>query len=102
MAGSWQDALMRLHVSGWDTDEIDAACDALAEACDEGALEGTPIAELTAEQIGTVLENPLSPGDAAALRVVADLRHQVGSEAEALRAALYDLDAFAYAFSGDD
>ena len=56
MAMAWQDALMKLHVGGWDTDDIDAACEALCEACREGRLAGTEIAELTPDQVRSVLE----------------------------------------------
>ena len=46
MSESWRDALMKLHVAGWNTDDIDSACEALAQACDEGSLEGFEICDL--------------------------------------------------------
>jgi hypothetical protein len=102
VAGTWREALLKLHARGWNTDEIDAACETLAEACEAGAFQGAGIGELSAEQVGSVLESALPAAETEALRRVADLRHRVGKEADALRAALYDLDAFACEFGGDD
>ena len=102
MSESWRDALMKLHVAGWNTDDIDSACEALAQACDEGSLEGFEICDLSADQVRGVLASPVATDEADALRRVADLRHRVGPETEALRAALFDLDAFAYEYAGGD
>ncbi len=99
-SSSWRDALMRLHVAGWDTDDIDAACAALAEACDEEA--GVGVQELSSARVRSVLGVEVGEGEVSALRILAALRAGVGAESEALREALYDLDAFAYAYAGDD
>jgi hypothetical protein len=49
-----------------------------------------------------VLRQRLPADEARALVVVAELRAAQGGEADALRRALYDLDAFAYEYAGDD
>jgi hypothetical protein len=99
---SWQDALMRLHVGGWDTDEIDAACEALVEACEEGGAEGFTLDALTTDQVDDILDVDVIATEVPALLTIARVRSSSGTEARALRDALYDLDAFAYAYSGDD
>lgn len=93
---------MTLHVAGWDTDDIDAACEALAEACDEGPYEGSEILDLGEDQVARVLGSAPPADQTRALLRVAELRNRVDPEAEALRRALYDLDAFAYEYAGDD
>lgn len=102
MARTWQEALLTLHVGGWDTDDIDDACETLAEACDEGILGANEVVDLDADDVRSVLDNELSVEEADALILIADLRQQVGGDAEALGDALYDLDAFAYEYSDED
>jgi hypothetical protein len=101
---AWQDALMRLHVRGWEPDDIDAACEALREACSEGAHAGAQLASLTPSQVGRVIGQTLGEDEVAALLRVAELHGREDADGELLRAALYDLDAFAfaYAYAGDD
>jgi len=102
VASSWRDALMRLHVAGWDTDDIDAACEALVSACEEGPASGAEVTELTAAEVRDILETPVADEEISALLTVAALRAMEGAEAQQLREALYDLDAFAYEYAGDD
>lgn len=101
MSNAWRDCLFRLHASGWNADDIDEACEALSEACSEGVYEGTAVRDLTTDQIQAALRAEVPAPQLDALRVVAALREQQNAEAEQLRQALYDLDAFAYEFSGD-
>ena len=68
-SSSWRDALMRLHVAGWDTDDIDAACAALADACDEEA--GVGVEELSSEQVRAVLEVEVREAEVSAVRAAA-------------------------------
>ncbi len=99
---SWQDDLFRIHSLGWSAEDIDDACEALNEACDDGNFEGTPINDLTPTQVRSELAVTLDDATAAALRRIASLRCRQDRDAEDLRHALYDLDAFAYKFTGDD
>lgn len=101
MSEPWRDTLMRLHVAGWNSDDIDDACEALAEACDDGAHAGTAIDALTPDQVRATVKEPLETRVAAALVTIADLRRQGTTAADELRTALYDLDAFAYEYAGD-
>ena len=94
MSAGWKEALSVLYENGWETDDIDAACEALFEACDEGAYSGQPIAELSADQVESVLDVEVDDEESHALALLADLRVQSGSAAEALARALYDLDRF--------
>ena len=95
---SWRDALMRLHLAGWDTDDIDAAC----EAVEEAAGSGVSIGELSSAEVRDALESEVRDDEVSALLTIADLRARQGAEAQSLRDALYDLDAFAYEYAGDD
>lgn len=99
---TWQDALMKLHVRGWDTDDIDGAAEDLLEACTEGDFEGTRILDLSVPDTARALGASPPEDEIRALLVVADLRAREGPEASALHRALYDLDAFAYEYAGDD
>jgi len=96
---AWQDAVMRLHIGGWDTDDIDAACEALVEAS-EGS--GSELRALTRAQVEDILETKVEENEVPALLLIARLRASESTDAHALREALYDLDAFAYAYAGDD
>lgn len=98
----WRDALLRLHVGGWDSDDIDAAAESLSEACTDGPFADAEIRELSRADVARVLGSELPERDLDALRVVADLRSQASREADALADALFDLDAFAYAHEIDD
>lgn len=98
----WRDALMRLHVGGWDTDDIDAACEALVEACEEDESAGFALGDLTAAEVDDILEADVAADEVPALLALARVRSSQGDDARALQEALYDLDAFAYAYAGDD
>ena len=102
MDPGWRVLLFRLHASGWNADDVDEACEGLYEACSEGAYEGTDVEDLSTHQVRAVLHVNVDERLAVAIRGVAALRAQQTSEAEALRNALYDLDAFAYGFDGND
>ena len=95
MDPGWRELLFRLHASGWNADDIDEACEGLYEACSEGAYEGTDVEDLSSQQIRSVLKVDVGERLVVAIRGVAALRAQQTPEAEALRKALYDLDAFA-------
>ena len=95
---TWQAALLRLCRRGWDTDEIDAACEALIEACETG---GRPLEALTADDVDDILDVDVHPAEVPALVAVARARSGAGPDADALQRALYDLDAFANR-DGDD
>lgn len=102
MTLSWQDALLKLHVRGWDTDDIDLAAEALLEACTEGDFEGTEISALGDGDVVQILEQRVPEDECRALRVIGQVRAQQGPESDALQRAIYDLDAFAYAYAGVD
>ena len=92
---SWEDALTHLHEMGWDTDDIDAACDKLVEACTEGGeFEGNEPSELDKAQLAEVLGDDYDENEQRAVVVIAELRAQEDPEAEALQEALWDLDDF--------
>lgn len=99
---AWRDALLQLHTAGWNADDIDEACEALHEACDEGEFAGTEISDLTPHQIRYLLSVTLDLALLSSLRAIATLRHRQSLDAEELQRALYYLDAFAYEFAGDD
>ena len=99
---SWRDDLYRLHAQGWSADDIDDACEALHEACTDGALKDSLVTELTAGQIRSELGITVDDALAASLRRIAALRSRRDADTEHLRHAMYDLDAFAYEFAGDD
>ena len=101
MSKAWRDQLFRLHVHGWNADDIDEACEALYESCREGAYEGIAVADLTTAQMRRALSAEVAEPLLHALRGVAGLREQQGPDADELQRALYDLDAFAYDFAGD-
>ena len=92
----WEDALIHLHEMGWDTDDIDAACDQLVEACTEGGeYEGNEPSELDAEQLEAIFGGDVSAGEQRAVVVLAELRAQEDPESDALQEALWDLEDFA-------
>lgn len=95
MAETWQEALMLLHERAWHGNLVDEACEALAEACLEGAFQGRMIRQLTVDDIRVVLRNRISPEEANALCYVAEIRVRSGPDGQHLREALRDLDAFA-------
>jgi hypothetical protein len=97
----WRDALLRLHNGGWNADDIDKACATVHDACDEGKCEGTEVGDLTLTQLRSVLHLGLDEHVLRSLQTIAALRRCQDHDAEELRRALYDLDAFAYDF-GDD
>jgi aryl-alcohol dehydrogenase-like predicted oxidoreductase len=98
----WRDDLLYLHTNGWNADDIDEACEAMHEACDEGQYEGTEVRNLTLPQVQSVLKVTLDGRLLRSLQAIAALRHLRNTDAEDLQRALYDLDAFAYEFAGDD
>jgi hypothetical protein len=102
MSQSWRDALMRLHVAGWDTDDIDGACEALAEACEERGDDPAEVTGLTVAEVRDILEIEIGDDEVPALLTLTALHSTQGAEAGELRKALYDLDAFAYSYAGDD
>jgi hypothetical protein len=92
---NWEDALIHLHEMGWETDEIDAACDAIVEACTEGDYEGNEPSELDDDQLEEVLGGDYAVSERKALAALAELRAQEDPDAEAMREALWDLEEFA-------
>ena len=97
----WRDALLHLHTNGWSADDIDAASAAVHDACDEGEYEGTEVNDLTLSQIRSVLKINLDDRLLTSLQAIAVLRRRQSIDAEDLRRALYDLDAFASEFADD-
>lgn len=95
----WRDALIQLHFGGWDTDDIDAACEVLVEACEERAALGLELAALTPAEVEDILDIEVEPDEVPALLVLADLLASEDEDAEALREALDDIDAFANAYA---
>ncbi len=100
MLGSWRDALMRLHVSGWDSGDIDAACETLIETCEEDPESQLELATLGPSRVREILGTRIADDEVAALLQVAAVRSSQGAEGQALRDALYDLDAFAFDYAG--
>ena len=98
----WRDRLLHLHSRGWNADDIDDACEALRNACDEGEYDGAEIRDLTSAQLRSVLQADMDEGVLISLREIATLRCLQSTDAEELQRALYDLDAFAYRVAGDD
>ena len=92
----WRDALLRLHTHGWNADEIDEACEALHETCEEGMYDGTDLAELTLAQVQAVLNVTLDHRLLECIHTIAVWRRRLDQEGDDLRRALYDLDGFAY------
>ena len=45
MGMNWREALVVLNDAGWETDDIDAACERLAEACTDGEFEDRVLVE---------------------------------------------------------
>jgi len=95
MGGSWEGSLLYLHDQGWNSDDIDSACEALADACLEGEHEDLEIDELEPEHVRAVLGVEIDDRLAMALTDVAWVRAQDGPDASSLAEALFDLDAFA-------
>ena len=98
----WRDALLCLHTHGWNADDIDEACEAMHDACNDGEYEGVEVSHLTLAQVQSVLKVDLDARVLRSLQEVAVLRGRQSVEAEDLQRALYDIDAFAYDFAGDD
>jgi hypothetical protein len=92
---NWEDALIHLHEMGWDTDDIDFACEALVEACREGIFEGNEPSDLDGDQLKQVLGDDMSTSEQEAVVTLAEVRAQEDPEAEAMREALWDIDEFA-------
>ncbi len=92
---NWEDALIHLHEMGWDTDDIDSACEALVEACTDGAFEGSEPSDLDSDQLRQVLGSEPSQSELEAVVCLAEVRAQEDPEAEAMREALWDIDEFA-------
>jgi hypothetical protein len=92
---NWEDALVHLHEMGWDTDDIDSACDALVEACREGIFEGNEPSDLDSDQLKQILGGEMSSSEQEAVVCLAEVRAQEDPEAEAMREALWDIDEFA-------
>ena len=90
----WEDALLRLHERGWGGELIDEACVALAEACEEGFLQGRAVFEVSHDEVRKVLREPVTEEETHALRIVAAVHERMDEEGGRLRAALVDLDAF--------
>jgi len=91
---TWRDALLKLHGSGWDPRDIDAGCEALREACEDGRLEPDRPSDLSAEEVALVLGQKLVDPELSALLQIAELYDQGNTEASDLRDALHDLEAF--------
>jgi hypothetical protein len=98
----WREALVILNDAGWETDDIDAACERLADACGDGEFEELEIEDLETEQIAEALEVDLDAEVASALAAVAAVRARSDDDAEELGRALFDLDAFVDAFENVD
>jgi hypothetical protein len=92
---NWEDALIHLHEMGWDTDDIDSACDALLEACREGIFEGNEPSDLDSDQLKQILGDDMNSSEQEAVVCLAEVRAQEDPEAEAMREALWDIDEFA-------
>src|SRR5262249_9517728 len=92
---NWEDALIHLHEMGWDTDDIDSACEALVEACREGIFEGNEPSDLDSAQLKQILGGDMSSSEQEAVVCLAEVRAQEDPEAEAMREALWDIDEFA-------
>ena len=92
---NWEDALIHLHEMGWDTDDIDSACEALVEACREGIFEGNEPSDLDSDQLKQILGGDMSSSEQEAVVCLAEVRGQEDPEAEAMREALWDIDEFA-------
>ncbi len=90
-----EDALVHLHEMGWETDDIDAACDVLVEARTDGDYEGHEPSELDDEQLEDVLVGEYSARERKALVVLAEIRAQQDPDGDAMREALWDLEEFA-------
>lgn len=98
---SWEDALVHLHEMGWDTDDIDSACETVVEACTDGDFEGSEPTDLSRDELEQILGRELEASERHALVRLASMHGQQDDEGEALREALWDLDEFAYGRSDD-
>ena len=92
---SWEDSLIHLHEMGWETDDIDTACDSLVEACTDGDFEGSEPSELDDSQLAQIFGPDVSESERKAIAHLTEVRAQEDPEAEALAEALWDIDEFA-------
>lgn len=100
MAQTWQEALLLLHALGWEGDLIDGACEALTQACAEGALQGRNVLELSRRDVEKVLQQKVGEQESGALLRLAELHDRLDRQGNELRRALYNLDAFVESLRG--
>ena len=67
---NWKDALGLLAEMGWESDEIEGACEALIDICDE---TGEEPADLTARQIEGAIGDELTPEERSAFSLLASV-----------------------------
>ena len=91
----WEAALIHLHEMGWDTDEIDSACEAVLDACSGGLFDDTEPRELDADQLAQILGDEVDASECAAIVRLAEVKAREDPEAEAMQEALWDIDDFA-------
>lgn len=83
----WQESLRFLDGCGWDAEDIERACEALADDVAEVAPPGF-------EKLCAKLGVNVSRQEAGALLELARLHDQIGADAGALREALRNLERF--------
>lgn len=93
---SWEDALLRLNAAGWETDDIESACEALIEACESGEASDYEVTELGKDDVEEILDVDVDPQLVPSLLSVAEQMSRADADTRDFREALYDLDAFAY------
>lgn len=100
MAQSWQEALLILHALGWEGDLIDGACEALNQACSDGALQGRALLGLSRREVEGVLQQGVDEQESGALLRLAEVHDRLDHQGNELRHALYNLDAFVESVRG--
>jgi Cft2 family RNA processing exonuclease len=90
MGTTWSDALDLLIEMGWDVDEVEAACDAVNEACDED-FDGCDAVELSKRQIEHITGADLTTEESGALQVLATLLSREDEDSQEIRRAFLDV-----------
>jgi hypothetical protein len=92
----WEDALAELRNSGWDVDEINAACLALVDACCDGEFAGSEVRHLSRAQMRKVIGHELEYLERETLLYLCSVydREDEDEDGAALRDALSDGDIF--------
>jgi len=94
MTETWREALLLLHSLAWEGDLIDGACEALNQACADGAWQGKALLDLTPAEVEEILQQKVDAQESQALLRVAETHDRLDRDGDELRKALYNLNAF--------